>query len=88
MNRTLVESAKAMISHAGLPNSYWAEAVANAAFVHNRVLSGTLKNEETPYKRWYGVRPNLSMMKVFGCIAYAHIPKEKRQKFEEKSRKA
>ena len=30
MNRTLVESARAMISHASLQNSYWAEAVATA----------------------------------------------------------
>ena len=31
MNRTLVESARAMIAHVGLPNAYWAEAVATAA---------------------------------------------------------
>ena len=33
MNRTLMESARAMIAHAGLPNSYWGEAVATAAYV-------------------------------------------------------
>ena len=31
MNRTLVESARTMISHAGLPNMYWAETISMAA---------------------------------------------------------
>ena len=31
MNRTLIESARSMIAHAGLPNCFWAEAVATAA---------------------------------------------------------
>ena len=37
MNRTLMESARAMIAHAGLPNSYWGEAVVTAAYVRNRM---------------------------------------------------
>ena len=32
MNRTLMESARSMLSHAGLSNRYWAEAVATAAY--------------------------------------------------------
>ena len=42
MNRTLIESARSMIAHAGLPNCYWAEAVATAAYVttvHRRMPS-------------------------------------------------
>ena len=35
MNRTLAESAQAMIAHAGLSNSYWAEAIATAAYIRN-----------------------------------------------------
>lgn len=31
MNRTLIECARAMIEHAGLSNSYWAEAIATVA---------------------------------------------------------
>ena len=30
LNRTLVEAARSMLSHAGLRNVYWAEAVATA----------------------------------------------------------
>ena len=36
MNRTLMESARAMMSHANLPNPFWAEAVATAVYLRNR----------------------------------------------------
>jgi hypothetical protein len=26
-----------------------------------------------PYKEWFGKKPNLSKLKVFGSIAYMHI---------------
>ena len=37
MNRNLIESARSMIAHAGLPNMFWAEAISAAAYVRNRV---------------------------------------------------
>ena len=33
MNRTLVESARTMLSHAGLPKGYWAEGVNTASYI-------------------------------------------------------
>ena len=54
MNRTIVEAARSMIAHAGLPNTYWAEAVATAAYVRNRTASNAIEEHITPYERWYG----------------------------------
>ncbi len=86
MNRTLMESARSMISHAGLPNSYWAEAVGTAAYVKNRVPTSSLKVEKrTPYEKWYGRKPKLNHLRVFGCAAYAHVPSNQRQKLDKKS---
>ena len=87
MNRTLMESACSMLSHAGLPNSYWAEAVATAAYLRNRIPTAAIKEDKTPYERWYGRKPNISHLKVFGCMAYAHIPDAQRQKLDKKSEK-
>ena len=86
MNRTLMESAKTMIAHAKLPNFFWAEAeaVATAAYVRNRLPTTAFK---TPYEKWYERKPNVSHLKVFGCIAYAHIPDVQRQKLDKKSKK-
>ena len=87
MNRTLMESARAMMSYSGLSEEYWAEAVATAAYVRNRSASSALKNDETPYERWYGKKPDISHLRVFGCIAYAHIPDSQRRKLDKKTKK-
>ena len=34
----------------------------------------------TPEEKFTGKKPNLSHFKVFGCIAYVHIPYELRSK--------
>jgi len=60
-----------MISHAGLSSNYWGEAVATATYVRNRTVTTAIT--ETPYEGWYGKRPNVSNLKVFGCVAYVHV---------------
>ena len=85
MNRTLQEMAIAQISHAGLSNQFWAEAVRTAAFIRNRMPVSLLN--VTPFERWYGKKPNLKNMKVFGCAAYALNPAQLRKKFDPKSTK-
>ena len=32
-------------------------------------------------------KPQVDTLKVFGCLVYAHIPKDKRQKFDSKARR-
>ena len=87
LNRTLVEAARSMLSHAGLSNAYWAEAVATATYLHNRMVSTALKVGETPYLLWYGEKPNLKHVRVFGCVVYTHIPSEQRKKLDKKAHK-
>jgi len=45
MNRTLTESARSMLSYAGLPKGYWAEAIATAAYVRNRVSTTAFRED-------------------------------------------
>lgn len=70
MNRTLMESAIAMIVHAGLSKEYWAKAVATAAYMRNRTATSALKEDKTPHEKWYERKPDISHLKVFGCAAY------------------
>ena len=58
MNRTLMEAARCMLSQAGVPNNYWAEAVATAAYLRNRTPTRSFKTKTTPFERWYGKKPN------------------------------
>ncbi|GBP85186.1 Retrovirus-related Pol polyprotein from transposon TNT 1-94 [Eumeta japonica] len=85
MNRTLVERAKCMLFEAKLQKSFWAEAVATAAYVINRSPSRVLA-EVTPYEKWTGKKLNISYLKIFGSKAMVHVPKQNRLKWDRKSR--
>lgn len=87
MNRTLIESAKAMLFHSGMSNMFWAEAVATAAYVRNRRPTRAIKDKVTPYEKWYGQKPNLSNLRVFGCVAFAHVPEVERGKLDKKAQR-
>ena len=76
-----------MIAHAGLSNSYWAEAIATAAYIRNRSPSTAMKESTTPFERWYGKIPHVAHFRVFGCMAYSHIPDSDRTKLDMKAEK-
>ncbi len=80
-NRTLVEAARAMLLTAGLPKSYWEEAVATACYLQNRVPHATDPNA-TPYFHWFGKSPNVQHFKIFGCAAYPVTALDLRKKLD------
>ncbi len=41
----------------------------------------------TPFESWYGKRPSVKHLRVFGCIVYKHIPKDERKKLDLKAKK-
>jgi len=41
----------------------------------------------TPEEAWSGQRPAVDHFRIFGCIAYAHIPDQKRKKLDDKREK-
>lgn len=86
MNRTLVERAKCMLFDARLPKQLWGEALATAAYIINRSPTKSIDGK-TPIEMWTGKKPNLSNMRIFGSEVMAQVPKEKRQKWDAKSRK-
>ena len=36
----------------------------------------------SPHELYFGKKPNLAHLRVFGSIAYVHVPKEKRKKLD------
>ncbi|GBP51850.1 Retrovirus-related Pol polyprotein from transposon TNT 1-94 [Eumeta japonica] len=75
-----------MILNAGLAKFFWAEAIKTAAYSINRSPTRSL-SFKTPEEVWSGHKPNVSHMKVFGCEAMVHLPKEKRKKWDPKAQK-
>ena len=41
----------------------------------------------TPEERYTGRKPDISHLKIFGCIAYVHVPDELRSKLDPKAEK-
>ncbi len=87
MNQTLREYAQSMMAHAQLSNYYWAEAVFAAAYLKNRTPSKAFQELTTLYERWYGKKPDLSHLHVFGCETYAHVPDSQHVKLDKKAEK-
>lgn len=74
--------ASAMLCASELPITFWPEATACATFVINRSPTKGLRNS-TPYEQWFGRKPCIGFLRIFGCRASARVPQEKRRKFDD-----
>nr|KAJ0223843.1 hypothetical protein LSAT_V11C200065320 [Lactuca sativa] len=72
--------------HAGLPMSFWAEAVNTTCYTQNRSLIHRI-HKKTPYEMLKGRKPDVSFFHVFGCICYILNQHDPRSKFEPKADK-
>jgi transposase InsO family protein len=84
-NRTIMEKARSMLAAAELTDEFWAEAVRSACVLRN--LSPVAGLDTTPYEALYGRKPDLARARVFGCLAYIHVPHDLRDKLEPKTKK-
>src|SRR3954469_441345 len=82
-NRTLLDMVRSLMSLTDLPLSFWGYALETAAFTLNRAPSKSV--ETTPYELWFGKKPKLSFLKVWGCEAY--VKKLQPDKLEPKAEK-
>ena len=70
----------------GLGQEFWALVVDTACYLKNRSPTSTLV-DKTPYEVWFGQKPSVAHLRVFGCEAFVHVPKEKRSKLDNKAEK-
>ena len=64
--------------------SYWAKAANMTVYLMNRCTMSRVHNI-TPHEMFYGKKPNLSHIRIFGSIAFIHIPNQKQQNLDPKS---
>ena len=84
LNRTLMEKVRALLLHSGAPFYLWAEGLQTANTLRN--ASPVSGRELTPHQLLTGSVPEVSHFKIFGCKAFAHVPKLKRRKLDAVSR--
>ena len=82
-NHTLLDIVRSMMSLIGLPLLFWGYALETVAFTLNRAPSKSVQT--TPYELWFGKKPKLSFLKVWGCNAY--VKNLQPDKLEPKSEK-
>ena len=85
-NRTVVEMARSLLKGKHLPNQFWAEAVATAVYLLNISPTKAVMNR-TPFEAWYGMKPSVRHLRIFGYIAYALVNSQNHHKLDEKSEK-
>lgn len=76
MNRTLKNLVRSMLIHKGVNKHFWAEALRTAAYVRNRVTSRSIASDTTPYQLWYGEKPDIGHLRIFGSYCWYKLPKQ------------
>ena len=77
-NRYIMEAVKSMIHD--LSMCLWAKETRTIVYVPNRVSDGAL-GKQNPEEMFFGEKPEVSHLKIFGFPVDIHIPKEKISKF-------
>ena len=85
MNQTLMERAKSMISNANLQKELWAKTISTACYLVNTSPSVAI-NCKIPEEVWSGQSCDYSHLNIFGCDAYAFIPRNQCSKLDPKSK--
>lgn len=83
LNRDVMEKARPMMFQCGAPQRLWAEAVAAASKVCDAISH--MQRDKTPFELFYGQKPDLCRLRVLGCTAHVHVPKEQKEKLDERS---
>ena len=77
---------RSLLTRGRIPKSFWPETINWSIHILNRSPTFAVQNM-TPEEAWSGRKPAVDHFKIFGCIAYAHIPNEKRKKLDDKGEK-
>jgi hypothetical protein len=84
-NRTVPNGARTVLFAANLPKKLWAKAIGSVLHARNRThLDAT--TGITPYEAFFGRKPSLETVRVFGCDAAYHVPPQHRDKLGARTR--
>jgi hypothetical protein len=63
-NNTLAVKVRTLLYGAGLSKKFWSAALLHTVYLHNQLVH--LEMHKTPYKGWYGCKPDIAHLKTFG----------------------
>lgn len=80
-HQTVVTRALSAHHHSGYPRSFWGYAILNSTYIRNLLPSAAIDGK-TPFELFYGSLPDVSHLRPFGCLAYAHVPDDTCHKYD------
>jgi len=71
-HRTIADMTRALYFNTGHSPDKWCYAAETAADVYRFTLHSA--TNMSPYEAWYGVKPNINHLRVWGCTVYVRVP--------------
>jgi len=75
-HQTIITAARSLLT--GLPMTLWAEAIATAVYLRNRIPNQSI-GKTTPYESLYNKKPSINHLRPYRTKCFVHLPVEKRQ---------
>jgi hypothetical protein len=85
-NKHNAKITRAMLNEKNLSNYFWAKAIATIIYIMNQTPTTTIHGI-TPEEKFTCKKLDVLHLRVFGCIAYVHVPDEKSSKLNPKVEK-
>jgi len=86
-NKTFGNMMRGMLFNANLGSEYWSYALLHAVYVKNRLPHSAHSMRRSPYEAYTGIKPNLSMLRVWGCRVIVKNPQLKKAKLDDNTSK-
>ena len=82
----ILNIARSIMFHSNMPKQYWSYVVCHAIFIINHIPSATMQFQ-IAYELLDKQKPNISFLKVFGCLCFVSTLTNNRNEFDPRSRK-
>ena len=71
---------RSLLYGSSLPATYWSDALRHCVYLHNRLVHS--ETRRTPFEGYYGIKPDLSTLRVFGSRVCVKRAGERRAKLD------
>jgi hypothetical protein len=71
-HHTIANMTRALYFNAGHSADKWCYAAKTAADIYHFTLHSAINM--SPYEAWYGIKPNINHLRVWGCKIYVRVP--------------
>lgn len=84
-NRSAMDIGRCLMREAKIHRRYWPEIMKTAGYLKNRTIANTIENK-TPYEIFFGIKPNVEHLKIYGSRVYVRVPEVLRKsKWDDKA---